>query len=101
MRRRTCFHRVVKCPECGFDNPEGFRFCGSCGASFGQTCPFCGADVPQGFRFCGSCGRAIDTAVAQPGAVGMPSERRRVTVLFADLVGFSTIAEQLDPEDLR
>jgi adenylate cyclase len=31
----------------------------------------------------------------------MPSERRQVTVLFADLVGFSTLAEQLDPEDLR
>jgi len=31
----------------------------------------------------------------------MPSERRRVTVLFADLVGFSTLAEHLDPEELR
>jgi len=90
----------VRCPECGFENPEGFQFCGSCGASFAQTCPSCGAEVPLGFRFCGSCGRAIDSAGPQPG-VGMPSERRRVTVLFADLVGFSTIAEQLDPEDLR
>ena len=94
---------AMRCPNCGFDNPEGFRFCGSCGATLVQACPNCGAEVPPGMRFCGSCGYAIDepAGVAQPAALQMPSERRQVTILFADLVGFSTLAEHLDPEELR
>jgi adenylate cyclase len=93
----------MRCPNCGFDNPEGFHFCGSCGASLVQACPNCGAEVPPGMRFCGSCGYAIDepAGVAAPAAAQMPSERRPVTILFADLVGFSTLAEHLDPEELR
>ncbi len=94
---------VVKCPNCGFENPEGFRFCGSCGVSLVQTCPKCGAEAPPGMRFCGSCGHAIEepAGVVPPAVVQMPSERRPVTILFADLVGFSTLAEHLDPEELR
>jgi adenylate cyclase len=38
---------------------------------------------------------------AQPRGAGLPSERRPVTILFADLVGFSTLAEHMDPEELR
>ncbi len=93
----------VQCLTCGFDNPEGFRFCGSCGTSLARTCPSCGSEVPAGFRFCGVCGTAMDEAAtpAPPGRVPMPSERRPVTVLFADLVGFSTLAEHMDPEELR
>ena len=61
-----------------------------------MTCPSCGAENPGGFRFCGSCGAAL--AVEQP-----PERRERkvVTVLFADLVGFTSQAEALDPEDVR
>ncbi len=93
----------MQCPTCGFDNPAGYRFCGSCGTPLEQSCPNCGAPVPAGNRFCGSCGFALgDEAPAPvPRAPEMPSERRRVTVLFADLVGFSTLAEHLDPEELR
>ena len=94
----------MRCPTCGFDNPEGFRFCGSCGSGLAQACPSCGADVPPGFRFCGVCGAALDEGLGagEPaGTRGMPSERRPVTVLFADLVGFSTLAEHMDPEQLR
>src|SRR5918996_1178469 len=86
----------MRCPTCGFDNPEGFRFCGSCGSGLAQACPSCGADVPPGFRFCGVCGAALDEGLGagEPaGTRGMPSERRPVTVLFADLVGFSTLAD--------
>ena len=91
----------MRCPTCGFDNPEGFRFCGSCGTTLARTCPNCGADVPKGFRFCGTCGQALDEAppAEEPGAA--VTERRPVAVLFADLVGFSTLAEHLDPEELR
>jgi len=88
---------AVLCPSCGFENPEGFRFCGSCGSALGRACPNCGTENPDGFRFCGSCGQELD----RPAADAVLTERRSVTVLFADLVGFSTLAEHLDPEELR
>ncbi|MBA2443850.1 MAG: AAA family ATPase [Nocardioidaceae bacterium] len=92
----------MECPICGFDNPEGFRFCGSCGSGLLQSCPECDSEIPPGFKFCGTCGHRVDdSAVAPARPPQAPSERRRVTVLFADLVGFSTLAEFLDPEELR
>jgi adenylate cyclase len=92
----------MRCPECGFENPDGFKFCGSCGTELSVSCPNCGAPAQPGFKFCGECGHPLDASA--PSAADerpMPSERRRVTVLFADLVGFSTLAEQMDPEELR
>ena len=69
-----------------------------------ETCPVCGAEVIAGFRFCGACGHELRVRV-EPGkqevAAGPTTERRRVTVVFADLVGFSTLAEHLDPEHLN
>src|SRR5207247_2686798 len=66
------------------------------------VCPSCGAENPPGFRFCGSCGTALDATEAPAEApTVLAGERRRVTVVFADLVGFSTLAEHLDPEELR
>lgn len=94
----------MRCPSCAFENPAGFRFCGGCGRALAETCPACGAEVVAGFRFCGACGHELGER-AQPGrqpVVASPTtERRRVTVVFADLVGFSTLAEHLDPEHLN
>jgi class 3 adenylate cyclase len=59
-------------------------------------CAVCGQESPEGFRFCGACGAALDEAPAGP-----REERKVVTVLFADLVGFTSRAEQMDPEDVR
>jgi Adenylate and Guanylate cyclase catalytic domain len=58
------------------------------------TCAACGQDNPAGFNFCGACGASLGTA-------GAREERKVVTVLFADLVGFTARAEQTDPEDVR
>src|SRR5207248_6187573 len=82
---------------------EGNRFCGTCGHSLAVTCSNCGAEVSPGNRFCGVCGHPVgEVAPEAAGAeTAMPSERRPVTVLFADLVGFSTLAEHMDPEELR
>jgi adenylate cyclase len=92
----------VRCPACSFENPAGVRFCGSCGAALEAACPACGTENPPGFRFCGSCGAALEDAGVVAAAPAIQSgERRRVTVVFADLVGFSTLAEHLDPEELR
>jgi class 3 adenylate cyclase len=57
-------------------------------------CATCGQDNPDGFRFCGACGASL----APTPAVGQ--ERRLVTVLFCDLVGFTARADQADPEDV-
>jgi class 3 adenylate cyclase/tetratricopeptide (TPR) repeat protein len=61
-----------------------------------MRCPACGQENPDGFRFCGTCGAALD---AVPAVVR--EERKVVTVLFADLVGFTSRAERMDPEDVR
>ena len=61
-----------------------------------MICAACGQENPEGFRFCGACGAALDVAPA-----GRREERKVVTVLFADLVGFTSRAEQMDPEDVR
>jgi class 3 adenylate cyclase/tetratricopeptide (TPR) repeat protein len=58
-------------------------------------CAVCGQDNPGGFRFCGACGAPL-TAAAQAPA----EERRLVTVLFCDLVGFTARSDQADPEDV-
>jgi adenylate cyclase len=94
----------VHCPTCAFENPAGFRFCGGCGRALAEACPACGAEVIAGFRFCGACGHELGEPVEsgkQPAPAGPTTERRRVTVVFADLVGFSTLAEHLDPEQLN
>ncbi len=57
------------------------------------TCAVCGQDNPDVARFCFACG----TALAEAG----DEERRVVSVVFVDLVGFTGQAEQLDPEDVR
>jgi adenylate cyclase len=90
----------MRCAVCGSDNPEEFRYCGSCGSELARWCPNCGAGIRPSDGFCGSCGRAVDGAASDP-LIGVAGERRRVTVLFADLVGFSTLAELMDPEELH
>jgi class 3 adenylate cyclase len=61
-----------------------------------QTCPNCGHENPADARFCNAC--ATPLAGAAP---ALPEERKIVTVLFVDLVGFTARAERLDPEDVR
>src|SRR6266481_1818009 len=60
------------------------------------TCPVCAQDNPEIARFCLACGAALATTAGP-----QREERKIVTVLFADLVGFTSRAERLDPEDVR
>jgi class 3 adenylate cyclase len=85
------------CSVCGQDNAAGQAFCGSCGASLAVACPSCGTENPPGYKFCGQCGAALVSARIKSAF----EERRDITVVFADLVGFTSRAERMDPEDLR
>ena len=58
------------------------------------VCAACEQENPAGARFCLACGAALATAVTR-------DERRVVTVIFVDLVGFTARSERLDPEDVR
>jgi class 3 adenylate cyclase len=60
------------------------------------VCAACGQESPEGFKFCGACGAPLQQ---QPSIAR--EERKVVTVLFADLVGFTARTERLDPEDVR
>ena len=93
------------CASCGSDNPDTHRFCGHCGAALVSACAACGFANEPGGKFCGGCGAplsgpqspAVDTtASTAPAADG---ERRQVSVLFADLSGFTRLSSGLDPEE--
>ncbi len=94
----------MNCPACGFANETGRKFCGECGTALATTCPSCGASNAPGMKFCGECGTQLasgpGTAAAQP-AEPPTSERRLVSVLFADLVGFTALSEDRDAEAVR
>src|SRR4051812_41701642 len=62
-----------------------------------MVCSQCGSENREGARFCDTCGAPLAATAPEPGR----EERKVVTVLFADLVGFTARAEQLDPEDVR
>jgi class 3 adenylate cyclase/tetratricopeptide (TPR) repeat protein len=105
----------VICASCGAENELGRKFCLTCGQRLAVACERCGtANTPEA-RYCGECGQAMNAAQhsapsalttevatgARP-ATGAPiTERRLVSVLFADLVGFTTISEARDAEDVR
>src|SRR5215210_1648161 len=94
------------CASCSTTNPEGARFCMACGAALERRCASCGEIVPPEARFCPACGSAIETGPAPAGpppqrAEVPAEERRQVTVLFADLSGYTAVAEQMDPEAVK
>jgi len=93
------------CTSCGSPNEAGRKFCGECGAPLAVACASCGTPNAPGVKFCGECGAPL-AAQAEPRKAGAVSEapaaeRRLVSVLFADLVGFTTASEGRDAEETR
>jgi class 3 adenylate cyclase/tetratricopeptide (TPR) repeat protein len=98
----------LACSSCGAENPAAARFCMACGTMLERRCRGCGEPAPPEASFCMSCGSALDQAPAGAPATGRaqaaaspPEERRQVTVLFADLSGYTAIAERMDPEAVK
>ncbi len=95
------------CTNCGSDNKPTRRFCRNCGHLLNLICAECGASNDAADKFCGECGTALDDVPpgqADDGATALerdPHERRFVTVLFADLVGFTQFSEARDAEVVR
>lgn len=73
---------MITCSNCGKDNPDDAKFCQNCGRSLSAARPLPTVDTPS--------------TESQRDAV---SERRFVTILFCDVVGSTSISEQLDPEE--
>jgi class 3 adenylate cyclase/tetratricopeptide (TPR) repeat protein len=93
----------VICSNCGTPNEAGRKFCAECGHGLGVACAVCGTLNASSVKFCGECGSPMQAdAAAAPRAGTEPSaERRLVSVMFADLVGFTTASEGRDAEETR
>jgi len=113
----------MNCVGCGFVIQTEFAFCPKCGARQPSRCASCGYVCPPDFAFCPKCGlkqgatpQPIEAPLDSPPSSQGPArlapapatpvlageaDRRTVTVLFADLSGFTTLSEQLDPEVMQ
>jgi class 3 adenylate cyclase/tetratricopeptide (TPR) repeat protein len=105
---------VMVCEQCGSSNETGRKFCGECGTRLALACSSCGTPYDPRDKFCGECGSPVTATQGRPGAAApglIPpagatrsdgeTERRLVSVLFVDLVGFTTFSEGRDAEDVR
>jgi uncharacterized OB-fold protein len=50
----------VRCPQCGYVNPPGAKFCINCGYMLGRRCPQCGSVNPPEAKFCMNCGAKLE-----------------------------------------
>ena len=98
----------MTCQTCGTVNLAGAKFCSECGGRLLAGCPNCGATNLPGAKFCSECGTHLEAtansgvpAAVQPSApavrLAATTERRLVTVLFADLVGFTSARRRPRP----
>lgn len=89
--------RGSRCRDCHAPVREGVRFCPECGAPMmgpsELTCPACGVPHRERASFCSQCGAHL-ASIAE-------AERRVITVLFADLSGFTRLTERLQPETVH
>ncbi len=92
----------MQCGACGAGLKPEAKFCSECGTPTARTCASCSTPLEPIDRFCSQCGTPVAGA-APPESVAPPDaqERRVVSVLFIDLVGFTAFSEGRDPEEVR
>jgi class 3 adenylate cyclase/tetratricopeptide (TPR) repeat protein len=99
----------VICPTCATSNQPGAKFCVECGTALAAGCPTCGTVNPPGAKFCAECATPLAGMARPPVGGGEPpspslepvAERRLVSILFTDLVSWTTIAAGRDAEEAR
>ena len=100
----------MRCPICGGDNNDTNVFCNSCGTTLEKSCKACGYVNHQESRFCGQCRAPLTPSATTAktssehllrslSAIG--GERKRVTLLFADIRGSTSLIDKVDPELAR
>jgi len=114
----------MKCLKCNHDNRQDALFCSECGEKLSFQCPACGKDIETAAKFCDECGAQLteskfpdlgsleekidkiqrylpqgltEKILSQRNCI--EGERKIVTVLFCDLVGYTRMVDQLDPEE--
>jgi class 3 adenylate cyclase/tetratricopeptide (TPR) repeat protein len=92
----------MNCPNCQNAVEEKQKFCRACGAKLRVACPGCGSAILPGDRFCGECGLEFKINKRPAGKQKkIASERKYITIIFADLSGYTTLTERLDPEEVK
>src|SRR5262245_16160587 len=107
----------MQCPRCQHENRSGAKFCEECATPLARTCSNCGSQLSATAKFCSECahpvaGAAPEARFTAPESYtpkhlaekiltsksALEGERKQVTVLFADVSGFTALSERLDPE---
>src|SRR5215831_6064712 len=110
----------MRCSRCGHDNRIGAKFCEECATPLARTCSNCGSQISTSAKFCPECAHPTSIEERQPRFISpvsytpqhlaekiltfktaLEGERRRVTVLFADLKGSMELLAGRDPEEAR
>ncbi|MBS3755605.1 MAG: AAA family ATPase [Desulfobacterales bacterium] len=116
----------MQCSYCQTENPDTRKFCRECGGKLVAACPGCGCENTPGDKFCGECGHAL--ANSAPGKDRelsfdekiskiqkylpegltqkilsqrdrIEGEKKAVTIMFCDMAGYTSLAEQLGAEE--
>src|SRR6476659_1451829 len=86
------------CANCGGENAAGMKFCGHCGTAAAEAAtPNAEQDVADALR--SFVAGPVADMLAETGG-SLPEERRLITALVADVSGFTSLADRLDPEEL-